>query len=234
MRGKFITFEGSEGCGKSTQLRMVSEWLMSKKISVVCPRDPGGTPLGEAIRDLLKFNPAGRGMSSVSELFLFAASRAELARKIIEPALEAGKWIICDRFYDSTTVYQGNARGLNLKAVHTINQFAVGASVPDLTIVLDLSEAEAHLRLAKRNNPEGKVDRMESEPDSFYEKVREGYRQIAKKEPKRVRLVSASGSREVVFGRIKNEIMRAFPSVSDISPLEKTARIKKAKKKRSR
>lgn len=211
MRGKFITFEGSEGCGKSTQLRLVSEWLMNKNIPIVCPRDPGSTPLGEAIRDLLKFNPAGRGMTSESELLLFAANRAELVRKIIEPSLEAGKWVICDRFHDSTTVYQGNARGLNIKSVNTINHFAIGPCIPDLTLILDLSAAESRTRLAKRRSD--KEDRMESEPEAFYEKVREGYRQIAKKEPKRARLISASGSPEIVFERLKHEMTSAFPNI---------------------
>ncbi|MFZ5806751.1 MAG: dTMP kinase [Verrucomicrobiota bacterium] len=231
MRGKLITFEGSEGCGKSTQVRMIADWLMSQNIPLICPRDPGATPLGEAIRNLLKFHSAGRGMSEKSELLLFAASRAELCKKVIEPALDAGKWIICDRFYDSTTAYQGNARGLDMRAVNVINSFAVGSCVPNLTIILDLEAAEARTRIAKRRTPKDKKDRMESEPDAFYEKVREGYRQIAQKELKRVRLISASGDPGPVFESIKREILLAFPEIFNIPKSERPTLAKKTKKK---
>ena len=178
-------------------------------------REPGGTTLGEAVRHLLKHDPAGTGMSAESELLLFAASRAELVRKVIQPSLQSGTWVICDRFHDSTTVYQGVARGLNLAAVETINNFAISGLEPSLTIVLDLNAEEARHRMLQRPLPTGQTDRMESEPLAFYEKVAEGYRTLARKHPARVKLIPATGSREEVFQRILLEVCHAFPGELD-------------------
>jgi dTMP kinase len=215
MQPKFITFEGSEGCGKSTQITLLADWLQQRGASVVRLREPGGTPLGEAVRHLLKYDPAGHGMSAESELLLFAASRAEVARKVIRPALAAGRWVICDRFHDSTTVYQGVARGLDPAAVDAVNALALGGLAPALTLFLDLPPAEARARMLRRPRPVGQADRMESEPPEFYEKIIDGYRRLAAREPRRVKTIDAAGDRPAVFGKILEEVQHAFPSLVD-------------------
>ncbi len=214
-KSKFITFEGSEGCGKTTQIQLLTDWLVQRGASVLCCREPGGTPLGEAMRHLLKHDPAGEGMAAETELLLFAASRAELVRKVILPALQKGAWIICDRFHDSTSVYQGIARGLNVQTVDAINAFAINGARPSLTLVLDLDASEARNRMLRRPRPVGESDRMENEPIEFYEKVTEGYRTLARNEPDRVKLIRASGSRDEVFQRIVQEVKDAFPGGLD-------------------
>jgi dTMP kinase len=212
-RGNLISLEGSEGCGKSTQIARLADHLRSQGHHVLTVREPGGTPLGEAIRHLLKHDATGHGMTPESELLLFAASRAELVRKSILPALEAGTWVLCDRFFDSTTVYQGMARGLPMPSVLAINAFAVDTCVPDLTLVLDLPVAESLSRMQRRPGSGPAHDRMESEPNSFYEAVRQGYLSLAAREPARVRVVSASDSPDLVFQRILQEIDHAFPRI---------------------
>ena len=215
MKNKFITFEGSEGCGKTTQIQQLTTWLKERGAEVLCCREPGGTTLGEAVRHLLKHDPSGNGMSAESELLLFAASRAELVRKVIQPALKAGTWVICDRFHDSTSVYQGVARGLDTAAVQAINSFAINSTEPVLTLVLDLDPEEARRRMLSRPLPANQSDRMESEPLSFYEKVAEGYRALARQHPLRVKLIPAAGSRDDVFQRILLEVCHAFPGELD-------------------
>ena len=215
MTAKFITFEGSEGCGKSTQISLLADFLKQRGEQVVCLREPGGTPLGEAIRHLLKHDPAGHHMSAESELLLFTSSRAEIVRKVIQPALTANCWVICDRFHDSTTIYQGIARGLTISAVNAINNFALGGTVPTLTLFLDLPPAEARARMMRRARPVGHVDRMESEPPEFYEKVIAGYRQLANDEPARVKRIDANGDKQTVFEKILTEVKHAFPSQLD-------------------
>lgn len=142
-RGLFITFEGSEGCGKSTQIRLLAERLGQLGLPVNLTREPGGTPVGEEIRHLLQFSSANTAMTPEAELLLFTASRAQLVREMIEPALAKGVTIISDRFMDSTTVYQGVARAIDPAKVKAINEFAVGACRPDLTFVLDLGCQQA-------------------------------------------------------------------------------------------
>ncbi|MFH1067577.1 MAG: dTMP kinase [bacterium] len=216
MKGKFITLEGSEGCGKTTQIELLATWLKEKNKPVVCLREPGGTPLGETVRRLLKHDPAGHGMCAEAELLLFAASRAELVRRVIQPSLEKGEWVLCDRFLDSTTVYQGIARGLDAKTVAAINHFAVASCLPDLTLVLELEAEEARRRLLRRPRPAGLApDRMESEPELFFQKVREGYQKLAKQEPQRVRLIPARGSRQEIADLIQKELRHAFPRLLD-------------------
>jgi dTMP kinase len=213
MRRRLVTFEGGEGCGKSTQLARLSSLLQDAGQEVVILREPGGTELGEIIRDLLKHHPAGLGMSAEAELLLFAASRAELVRKRIMPALESGKWVLCDRFLDSTTVYQGVARGLPAVSVEAINHFAVAGLTPGLTLVLDTDTAEAQRRMRLRDGD--KADRMESEPTSFYESVALGFRKLATTHSERIRLVSSSGTIESVSQDILKEFRHAFPGVLD-------------------
>ena len=206
MQGKFISFEGSEGCGKSTQIGILAAWLKEKNIPAIILREPGGTPVGESIRHLLKHDPAGFGMSSEAELLLFAASRAELVRKIILPTLEKGQWVICDRFLDSTLVYQGIGRGLPLDILEKINQFATTGHLPDLTLLLDLELEEARNRVIKRAS----TDRIESLPEEFFHKVREGYLALAKTQPQRVKLIHAGASPDEIAKKIQQEILNAF------------------------
>ncbi|MAS91567.1 MAG: dTMP kinase [Verrucomicrobiales bacterium] len=200
-RGKFITFEGSEGCGKSTQIGRFVQLLQSRGLNVLQTREPGGTAVGEKIRNLLQHDEDAEGLSEESELLLFAASRAQLVREVIAPALDEGTWVVADRFLDSTTVYQGFARGLDIGAVQRINAFAVGATMPDMTILLDLDAATGHARAVTASGGEG--DRMEAQPLEFFEKVRNGYLALAEAEHERVRLIDASGSIEEVAGQIE-------------------------------
>jgi len=200
--GVFITFEGSEGCGKTTQIERLAKHLNSEGIEVLLTREPGGTPLGESIRHLLKFAEEGKDMTPEAELLLFAASRAELVRRVIAPALDAGRWVVADRFLDSTTVYQGVGRQLDGEAVAMINDFAVGDRRPDLTFVLDLDPAEARRRLLRRPRPVGAPDRMEQLPEDFYAAVRQGYLALAHDEPGRFRVIPAGRGVEVVEAEI--------------------------------
>ena len=211
--GRFLTFEGCEGCGKSTQIGLTLTWLRSAGLKVHEVREPGGTPIGEKIRHLLKHDADGDHMKPETELLLFAASRAELVRHLILPALARGEWIVADRFHDSTTVYQGYARGLPMEDVAFINRFAIAKREPDLTLVLDLDPAEARSRALRRPRPVGQKDRLEDLDLKFYEAVAAGYRSLAQHQPQRVRLVDASGSREQTFARLQEELRRAFPSL---------------------
>jgi dTMP kinase len=190
VHGYFISFEGGEGCGKSTQIRLLAAALEAQGHSVVLTREPGGTTLGEALRDLLQHNPAGRQMVPEAELLLFAASRAQLAREVIQPALDAGKIVLCDRYLDSTTVYQGVARALDPAEVATINQFAAGTVRPHCTLLLDLDPETGMERARART--EGKLDRMEDQAGAFYVAVREGFLALAEKEPKRIKVIDGS------------------------------------------
>src|SRR5471032_2706845 len=155
----FISLEGGEAVGKSTQIERLAARLHGLGHKTLVTREPGGTPLGESIRHLLKHAPEGRGMTPETELLLFLASRAELVRKVIVPALDAGTWVLCDRFLDSTTVYQGAGRRLPLEIVTRINAFAVGPHLPGLTLVLDLDQEEARNRLLKRTGSIPAADR---------------------------------------------------------------------------
>jgi dTMP kinase len=201
-RGLFITFEGSEGCGKSTQIERLSARLEERKIPFILTREPGGTPIGEKIRHLVQFSKAGDAMTPETELLLFTASRAQLAREVIEPALASGKTVVADRYLDSTTVYQGVARKIDAAAVKAINDFAAGGCLPDITFVLDMDSDRARMRVMARPQAAGPPDRMEQQPAEFYEAVREGYLKLALTERARVRLIDASKS----VGEIEDEI----------------------------
>jgi dTMP kinase len=209
--GRFITLEGSEGCGKSTQAATLARRLRDAGRHVLESREPGGTPLGEEIRHLLKFHAAGRGMCPEAELLLFSASRAQLVRDVVRPALAAGTMVVCDRFLDSSTVYQGVARGLPADPIRHIHALAVGDTLPDLTLILDMDPEEAHRRALRRPRPVGgPEDRMEAEPLEFYSKVAEGYRALAVAEPRRFRIVPAIGTRDEVAARIWEEVLHVL------------------------
>src|SRR5256885_10543241 len=149
----FITFEGSEGCGKSTQVQLLATHLKILGVPFLVTREPGGTAIGESIRELLQFAPQSAGMTPEAELLLFEASRAQLVREVIKPALERGECVIADRFFDSTTVYQGVARKLDKKIVRQLNAFAVGDCIPDITFLLDVDLETAHARMKGPRRP---------------------------------------------------------------------------------
>lgn len=201
-RGVFITFEGCEGCGKTTQIGLLSERLQKANKEILVTREPGGTTVGEMVRHILIGNEASN-MCPETELLLFAACRAQLVREVLVPELQQGKFILCDRFLDSTTVYQGVARQLAQGPVKAINDFAVGNLMPDLTIVLDIPAEESRLRVQRRIN--SIPDRIEKESINFYAAVREGYLYLAKELPER--LVLIDGSKDVTT--VSNEIWEA-------------------------
>ena len=194
-KGLFISFEGSEGCGKSTQIGRLAARLRDAGREVVLLREPGGTPIGEKIRDLLQYDASAAAMKPETELLLFAASRAQLVREVIRPAVARGAVVLCDRFLDSTTVYQGVARALDRKDVAAVNAFAVGETLPDLTLLLDLDAAEGRRRAASRKGP---VDRMEQEKEEFYEAVRHGYLALAEEHKGRIAVINASAGIDAV------------------------------------
>ncbi|MEO5722483.1 MAG: dTMP kinase [Chthoniobacterales bacterium] len=201
-RGLFLTFEGSEGCGKSTQVQRVAARLERDGVEFLLTREPGGTPIGEKIRNLLQFAPESAAMQPETELLLFEASRSQLVREVIEPALQRGVLVISDRFYDSTTVYQGVARRLDPTVVAQLNDFAVGNCRPDVTLILNVDVQTARARMLRRVRPVGAPDRMEQEPTEFYERVCEAYRELATREPERVHLVDAAGTPDEIEATI--------------------------------
>src|SRR5436305_10037335 len=201
----FITFEGSEGSGKSTQAERLAVHLQRCDIPYILTREPGGTPIGESIRDLLQFAPHNSNMTAETELLLFEASRSQLVREVIKPALERGMCVIADRFSDSTTVYQGAARKLDREMIERVNAFVVDDCVPDITFVLDVDAATAESRMQKKPR---RADRMEQEPAEFYERVRRGYRDLPAREPNRIVLIDGSRNAD----EIENEIWKILCS----------------------
>jgi dTMP kinase len=208
MTGLFITFEGGEGCGKSTQIAALKARLEALGKTVVQTREPGGTALGESVRNLLQYDDAGQGMSPEAELLLFAASRAQHVRELIAPAIAEGQIVLCDRFLDSTTVYQGVARAIDSKKVDTINQFAIGDTNPDLTILIDLPPEIGLARVHARSD--GQLDRMEKEAIEFFQAVRQGYLDLAKSEPKRFLVLDGSQSVEELETQIWQKVEAIF------------------------
>jgi dTMP kinase len=196
-RGLFLTLEGPDGCGKSTQARLLGEWLRRLGHRVVETREPGGCPISERIRSLV-LDAKEKGMSDVTEALLFAASRAQHVRDVIRPALERGDTVLCDRFVDSSIVYQGEARGLGRALVASLNAPAVDGVMPDATLLLMMDPIEAICRRRKENAP----DRMEGD-DALARRVHEAYRALAQREPERVRAVDASGSVEQISAQIR-------------------------------
>ncbi len=210
-RGRLITFEGPEGAGKSTQAAMLISKLEARGMEVLCTRAPGGTRLGEAIRGILQYDAAGEDPCPESEVLLFEASRAQLVRHVIQPALERGAWVLCDRFADSTTAYQGFGRGFPVELMETINRFAIGAAVPDMTILLDVNVTLGMQRCAKRQvGKKIQHDRIESEALEFHEKVRQGYLELARRFPERFRKVDAMRHAEPIAEDVWKLVSDAF------------------------
>ena len=201
MKGIFITFEGIDGCGKSTQTALCREWLESLGKTVLLVREPGGTRIGEKIRELL-LDKANGSMAPMAELFLFEAARAQIVEETIKPALAEGKAVICDRFFDSSFAYQGCARGLGAEMVSRLNKDATGGLAPDITFFLDITVDQAIMRREGRG---GEKDRIESAGDAFQEKVRQGFIRAAS-EDSRIVTIDASDSPEAIFKQIQEKI----------------------------
>jgi dTMP kinase len=197
-KGTLITFEGGEGCGKSTHIEQVVARLRKEGHPLIFVREPGGTGIGEQIRHVLQYSKHSAAMTPETELLLFCASRAQLVREVILPAISRGQVVICDRFFDSTTVYQGVGRKLDPGKVAMINAFAIDDCLPDLTLVIDLDSRIGLERVRGREL----FDRMENQSVEFYETVRQGYLDLAKREPKRVKVIDGSQSIEAVGKQI--------------------------------
>jgi dTMP kinase len=206
MPGLFVSFEGGEACGKSTQVARLVQKLESMGRQVIAIREPGSTRAGEAIRNLLLHSEQGLNLTPGAELLLFGASRAQLIEEIIRPALKEGKIIVADRFTDSTTVYQGIARGLGLEFIREMEEFVCAGLRPAVTFLLDLDLQTIQSRRLRRVRPVNGPDRMEELPPEFHQKVREGYLQLAREFPERIKVVDAARSADEVEAAIWKEI----------------------------
>ena len=205
-RGRFISLEGGEGAGKSTQLAALAEALRGRGLEVVTTREPGGSEGAERIRELLLTGPDDR-WSAEAEALLFAAARTDHVDKVIRPAIEAGKWVLSDRFVDSSLAYQGGAGDLGIEAVRAINAFGIGEWFPDRTLVLALAQGGARARA--RDNEVS--DRIGGRPENYHQKVDLAFRQIAAEEPERVRIIDGSGSPEEVTSRLIDALSDLLP-----------------------
>jgi dTMP kinase len=204
--GRLISFEGSEGSGKSTQIARLAEHFQSSGREVVATREPGGTEIGEQIRNIIVHNSRGDEMCPETELLLFTAARAQVVREVIAPALRRGAIVLSDRFLDSSTVYQGIARNLAPGPVSEINRFAVGEVMPHLTIVIDVPTEVSLARIRQRASD--LPDRMERENISFYTKVREGYLLLAQQWPQRVIVLDGTQTPEALDRKIWTEVQK--------------------------
>lgn len=211
MKGIFITFEGIEGSGKSTQIVLLANYLMAHKRSVTLTREPGGTAIGDQVRKIL-LDPANSALVPRAELLLYAAGRAQHLEELIRPELKAGKVVLCDRFSDATLAYQGYGRGLDLETIRALDRIVTGGMRPDLTILLDIDAAAGLSRARGRNSSRGLEGeaRFENEELAFHERVRQGYRDLARREPDRFRLVDASAKPDEVQNRIRKIVDEAL------------------------
>ena len=208
LKGKLITFEGIDGSGKSTQITLLSDYLLSLGYRVVLLREPGGTEIGERIRQIL-LDMRHDNMTAETELFLFEAARAQLTREVLIPALESGAWVISDRFSDSSVAYQGYGRGLSLEMIRSMNTWATAGIRPDLTILLELGNRVRDQRLHKRH-VDGERDRLDIESERFKQRVCEVFRVIASEEPTRVVVVESQGKKEETAALIREEVRRLW------------------------
>jgi dTMP kinase len=199
MNGKFITFEGSEGSGKSTQAAKVLEYLKSKKLPVVLLREPGGVKISENIRKLL-LDVNNAGMGDECETLLYMAARAQMVKEVLEPQLKAGKIILCDRFLDSTIAYQGYGNGIDIKTIEQLGLFATKGLKPDLTILFDISPEKGLGRAGR------KKDRIESRSLDYHQRVRNGYLELSKQHPGRIKLIKVDAGVEEIFKKVKSHL----------------------------
>lgn len=198
--GTFVSFEGCEGSGKTTQVEMLKDYLLAHGHDVVITREPGGTPIGEQIRKML-LNPDNRGMGALTEALLFAATRSQIVKEVVKPALEKGWVVVADRFVDSSLVYQGVARGLGLEAVKNLNDWATAGLEPDLTVYLDLP-FEDYLQRRAGQSP----DRIEGEPREFHENVRQAYNLLARMCPQRIVVLDGKAGTGAIHARVVSMI----------------------------
>jgi len=214
--GKFITFEGPEGSGKTTHIKLLKAFLEARGIAVVMTREPGGTRLGDAIRNLLQYNPCDVPVAR-AEVLLFLACRAQHVEQHIRPTLEGGAWVLCDRFDDSTMAYQGYARGFDLALLERVNDFAVNGVRPDLTVLLDVSLETSRARLAARQAAAASPpDRIEREHDAFHVKVRDGFLDLAGKDPGRFIVINSEREQGAVEQAICSAVAERFKLVDRI------------------
>jgi dTMP kinase len=207
MAGLFITVEGSDGAGKTTQIEKLKDYLSSKGYDIILCREPGGTAISESIRSII-LNKEFTEMSYMTELLLYASARSQLVDQVIKPALKENKIVICDRFVDSSAVYQGIARGLGVELVYEVNQYAIGETFPDVTILLDIS-GQAGI---KRKKNQGELDRMELEAAEFHEKVSNGYRALADRYSDRIKKIDATQSIEEIHDQILEIVEKVLDS----------------------
>lgn len=207
MQGQFITVEGSEGVGKSSNLAFIEDYLRNADIDIVRTREPGGTPLGESVRELL-LDARQTAMCDDMELLLMFAARAQHLAEVIRPALEAGKWVLCDRFTDATYAYQGGGRGMPMERIQQLEDWVQGELRPDHTLLLDMPVADGLQRAGARSEP----DRFEQEQHAFFERVRETYLARAKQEPARIHVIDASPALDVVQTHIAAVLQRILGS----------------------
>ncbi|HEY7885883.1 MAG TPA: dTMP kinase [Cellvibrionaceae bacterium] len=203
--GKFITIEGTEGVGKSTNLAFVERWLSERHIEVIVSREPGGTPLAEQVRELL-LAPRSEAVDATAELLLIFAARAQHLAEVVKPALARGAWVLCDRFTDATYAYQGGGRGLDTQVIAALEQLVQGNLRPDLTLILDIDPELGLARAASR----GELDRFEQEDIAFFNRVRKAYRFRAENDPVRYGIVDAGQTLEQVQADIDRQLMRLF------------------------
>lgn len=201
-RGKFITIEGGEGVGKSTQIGALRDWLSERGLEVVLTREPGGTPRAERIRAIL-LEQSEEPMPASCELLLMFAARATHVENVIKPALARGAWVVCDRFIDATHAYQGGGRGFDRGLIETLECSVLGTLRPDLTLLLDAPVDVGAQRARSRNERSGRTDRFELEQDAFFERVRAAYLDRARQEPNRIAVIDASGTRDEVAAAIR-------------------------------
>ena len=207
-RGRFITFEGGEGCGKSTQVKRLKEALEREGVRVLLTREPGGTWLSEEIRRLIKDQETDAPCDR-SELLLFLAARAQLVKNVIRPALEAGTWVVSDRFSDSTLAYQGYGRGMSLDFIASANAFACEGLKPDLTLLLDVTPETAQSRMHRRETATNtSADRIELAGDAFHARLRKGFAELAKADPGRILTIDANGTVDEVWEEIWKSMRR--------------------------
>lgn len=208
MRGKFITFEGPEGGGKSTHARELADALRAEGHKVLVTREPGGTRLAEKIRGLLREEVEDPPVTR-SEVLLFLASRAQVVANVIKPALARGEWVICDRFADSTFAYQGYGRGIDVQLLKNFNDFATEGLVPDLTILLDVPPEVSRARLAARQATTAtQADRIEQAGEVFHSRLRDGFLELARAEPNRFAMIDSRGEREAVSAAVLAAVRR--------------------------